>query len=252
MAAASAQPKTQRVFEVVCERIRRDVDKGRLRPGDKLPPERDLAGALGVSRAAVREGLRALEASGVLELRQGTNGGAFIREVSHAGVQASIADMRSIGNMSLEHLAEARTVLLASAASLACTRATPSDLLRLEENLLRTEALESGRSDSTLAEIHTEFFLLIGRASHNPVLIMLIEALSQISRELLERIRPQSSGGRTSARRRPIVDAIRAKDAEAATRLLTEQLIGHHTFFLEHGGERILKARRRRKDKPAA
>jgi len=70
--------RTKRVFEEICEQVRREMAAGSLRPGDKLPPERELATKLGVSRAAVREALRSLEIAGVVGLQKGARGGAFI------------------------------------------------------------------------------------------------------------------------------------------------------------------------------
>src|ERR1700721_1101567 len=72
--------RTRRAFEEICERIREQLALGVLKPGDKLPPERDLAQQLGVSRNVLREALRTLEMAGVLRLQKGVKGGAFVRE----------------------------------------------------------------------------------------------------------------------------------------------------------------------------
>ncbi|HEY9280152.1 MAG TPA: winged helix-turn-helix domain-containing protein, partial [Eoetvoesiella sp.] len=69
--------RPQRAFEEVCEQIRREVAAGTLRPGDRLPPERELAEQLGVSRTAIREALRSLENAGLVQCQQGMGGGAF-------------------------------------------------------------------------------------------------------------------------------------------------------------------------------
>lgn len=72
--------RTRRAFEEICERIREQLALGVLKPGDKLPPERDLAQQLGVSRNVLREALRSLEMAGVLRLLKGVKGGAFIQD----------------------------------------------------------------------------------------------------------------------------------------------------------------------------
>lgn len=76
--------RPRRVYQEICSQVRRRVADGQLKPGDRLPPERELAQALGVSRGAVREALRALEYAGVIAMRAGAKGGAFIREAGHA------------------------------------------------------------------------------------------------------------------------------------------------------------------------
>ena len=67
--------RTRRVFEDICDQIRGQVLGGILRPGDKLPAERELAEQFGVSRTAVREALRSLEIAGVVKLQKGVKGG---------------------------------------------------------------------------------------------------------------------------------------------------------------------------------
>src|SRR6266699_5804118 len=69
---------TQRIYQEVASQLRRSISEGRLRPGDKLPPERSLSAMFGVSRNTVRDALRALELSGLIELKLGATGGAFV------------------------------------------------------------------------------------------------------------------------------------------------------------------------------
>jgi DNA-binding GntR family transcriptional regulator len=108
-AGAPAPPKfrpihTRRAFEEICERIREQLDLGVLKPGDKLPPERDLAQQLGVSRNVLREALRSLEMAGVLRLRKGVKGGAFVREGDTGRMNLVMRDMLSLGTISVREL----------------------------------------------------------------------------------------------------------------------------------------------------
>ena len=84
---------TRRAFEEICERIREQLALGVLKPGDKLPPERDLAQQLGVSRNVLREALRSLEMAGVLRLQKGVKGGAFIQEGDTSRMNGVMRDM---------------------------------------------------------------------------------------------------------------------------------------------------------------
>src|SRR5438067_840561 len=105
------QIKTRRVFEEICEQIRNRLASGALKPGDKLPAERDLAIEFKVSRPAVREALRTLEISGVVSLRKGVKGGAFIRDGNPAMLTQSLQDLMFLGSVSLKSLAEARVLI---------------------------------------------------------------------------------------------------------------------------------------------
>ena len=205
----------RRLFEVVCDDVRHQLARGFLRPGDKLPAERELAGRLGVGRAAVREALRALEASGVLEFRKGVYGGAFIRNASSSGVRASISDMLSLGKISLEHLSETRTSLLTFAARLACERGSEADFQLIEENIARSAALEDGHDVVAMIDAIAEFYVLLGNASHNGVLRILIEAVTDVARDLLLRICPKHTSNLVAVRSQ-ILESLEARDGDAA------------------------------------
>src|ERR1700704_2086953 len=144
-ASASAGPvqfrpiRPRRPFEEICERIREQLALGVLKPGDKLPPERDLAQQLGVSRNVLREALRSLEMAGVLRLLKGVKGGAFIQEGDTGRMNDVMRDMLSLGTISVRELSEARVHVLDLVVRLACANARPADLDALEANVERTE-----------------------------------------------------------------------------------------------------------------
>src|SRR5258708_7593824 len=111
---------TRRGFEEICERIREQLALGALKRGDKLPPERDLAQQLGVSRNVLREGLRSLEMAGVLRLQKGVKGGAFIQEGGTSRVNDVMRDMLRLGTISVRKSSEARIHVLYVVVRLAC------------------------------------------------------------------------------------------------------------------------------------
>src|SRR5215468_11498582 len=130
--AQPAAPKfrpihTRRAFEEICERIREQLALGVLKPGDKLPPERDLAQQLGVSRNVLREALRSLEMAGVLRLQKGVKGGAFIQEGDTSRMNDVMRDMLSLGTISIRELSEARVHVLDLVVRLACANARQAD-----------------------------------------------------------------------------------------------------------------------------
>src|SRR5258705_5543336 len=97
---------TRRAFEEICERIREQLALGVLKPGDKLPPERDLAQQLGVSRNVLREALRSLEIPGVLRLQKGGKGRTFIHDGDRSLINAVIREMLRLGTISVRQVSE--------------------------------------------------------------------------------------------------------------------------------------------------
>src|SRR5450755_3305416 len=145
-AAARAVPTfapihTRRAFEEICERIRAQIGAGTLRPGDKLPAERELALQLGVGRNALREALRSLEIAGIVRLQKGVKGGAFIQAGDAGRMDDVVRDMLSLGSISVAELTESRVHIQDLVVRLACARATRADLDALAANIDRTEAM---------------------------------------------------------------------------------------------------------------
>ena len=98
----------QRAFEDIAAQIRDLVAGGKLKPGDRLPAERDLSAKFNVSRNTLREALRALELSGMIELRKGASGGAFVLPGNSGVVVNGLRDLYHLGAITPEHLTEAR------------------------------------------------------------------------------------------------------------------------------------------------
>jgi len=214
------QVKTRRVFEEICEQIRRRLASGALKPGDKLPAERDLATEFRVSRPAVREALRTLEISGVVSLQKGVKGGAFIRDGNPALLTQSLQDLMFLGRVSLASLAEARHLINGLVIELACERATEDDFVALETNMREIEESEDLQHR---ADEGVRFFGLIARATRNEVLVMLVDSLSDIIRFVIDRTGRKARPELVPVRRR-ILKAMRARDAKAAAKGMDEYL----------------------------
>ena len=214
------QVKTRRVFEEICEQIRRRLASGALKPGDKLPAERDLATEFRVSRPAVREALRTLEISGVVSLQKGVKGGAFIRDGNPALLTQSLQDLMFLGRVSLASLAEARHLINGLVIELACERATEEDFAALEANMREIEESEDLQHR---ADEGVRFFGLIARATRNEVLVMLVDSLSDIIRFVIDRTGRKARPELVPVRRR-ILKAMRARDAKAAAKGMEEYL----------------------------
>jgi GntR family transcriptional regulator, transcriptional repressor for pyruvate dehydrogenase complex len=218
--------RTRRAFEEICQRIREQLALGVLKPGDKLPPERDLAQQLGVSRNVLREALRSLEMAGVLRLQKGVKGGAFIQAGDIGRMNDVMRDMLSLGTISLRELSEARIQVLDLVVRLACANARQPDFQALGANIERTElATREGRLLDRV-ECTREFYKLLALATGNKVIAMIMDSVTEIHLRFVY-AKVASSGAATPRlveRRRQFLSALCARNVSAATRLMRSHL----------------------------
>ncbi|MBF3851512.1 FadR family transcriptional regulator [Burkholderia pseudomallei] len=215
--------KTKRAFEEVCDQIRREVAAGKLRPGDRLPPERDFAEQLGVSRTAIREAMRSLENAGLVRCYQGMGGGAFIRERDSSVVTQAVSDMVMLGQIPSSSVTEARIMLTEQAIRLACIRATEDDLDAIERDIDKAEELTLAGNFSRRGSYITEFYRLLASATHNQVIVMLVESLSELVRAQMAQVsvKPRKD---FIAVRRSVLRHLRTRDADAAAAEIRKHL----------------------------
>src|SRR4051812_3909118 len=130
---------THRVSDAIARRIKKQITDGRLIAGHKLPAERDMARQFKTSRVSVREAYRSLEELGLLRIRRGAEGGAFIAQFDHEPVRRSLSLVFGLGNTSHNEVTEARMLLEPTIARLAALRAEPEDIAKLEQVLIQEE-----------------------------------------------------------------------------------------------------------------
>jgi DNA-binding FadR family transcriptional regulator len=213
---------TRRAFEEICERIREQLALGVLKPGDKLPPERDLAQQLGVSRNVLREALRTLEMAGVLRLQKGVKGGAFVQEGDTSRMNDVMRDMLSLGTISVRELSEARIHVIDLVVRLACANARQADFEALEANIERTELATAEGRLLDRVECSREFYKLLAMATRNKVIAMIVDSVTEIHMRFVY-AKVASSGAATprlAEKRRQFLSALRARDVLAAARLM--------------------------------
>src|ERR1700753_1104716 len=159
-----------RISEIIVEQIRLLMRQGQLRPGDRLPPERDLCERFGVSRVTVREALRMLESSGLVEIRVGARGGAFVTAPSSDRVGEGLTDLLSLSVITTTDITEIRMVLETGIVPLVCERDTEEDLAGRDAICQQAEAaLAAGESP---VDLSMEFHLRVAQATHNPAIAM--------------------------------------------------------------------------------
>lgn len=228
---------TRRAFEEIASQIRGRLARQALRAGDRLPPERELASQFHVSRNTLREALRSLEISGLLELRKGATGGAFIREGGGDAAVAGLADLYHLGAIKPQHLTEARIVIGTEVARLACARRTKEDLAALEANVAAAEEATRRGDVAQRAHINYEFHRLLARAARNPVLTVITDALMEMTRHFVESVGYMPNRYVMPSRRR-LLAYLHAKDGEAAAAEMEGMLRRLQRFHLAAYGRR--------------
>ena len=213
-----------RISTAIVVQIREAIRDGRLSLGDQLPPERDLTRELGASRVSVRDALRVLEANGLVEVRVGARGGAFVTAPAPVLVGEGIADMLLLAAVTPAEVTEARIVFELGMLPIACERADSADLEALEHICDRADAvLATGVYDVALS---TEFHTRLAACTHNRAIALFAESFRGALRNSLEqaqRVDPEM--GRAGAlEHRALVDAIRARQASAARTIMAEHL----------------------------
>lgn len=145
--------KPQRLSEEVYRQLKGSILGGYYKPGDRLPSEKAFCETFGVGRPVVREALRSLENSGLISVRPGAGGGAFVQKIDSSILADTFEGIMKMDNVSLEELTEARLALEMGALPLVFKRIKAEDLHKLERNLKEVrENLERGvRERETLA-----------------------------------------------------------------------------------------------------
>jgi GntR family transcriptional repressor for pyruvate dehydrogenase complex len=209
--------KSTRIYEEIVRQIKTMIAEGRLKSGDQLPPERDLAEKFLVSRTSVREALRALESVGLIEIRPGE--GTFVREVSMEALVEPLALVLLSQRAMIEELFEARRMLEPVIARLAAQRATKDEVQEMER-ILEAQAKEISSGNTGLAQ-DAAFHAAIGTAAHNRAITRIVHALMDLlgqSRE--ESISTPGRPTRSHEDHQRILAAIRVSDAAGAERAM--------------------------------
>jgi GntR family transcriptional regulator, transcriptional repressor for pyruvate dehydrogenase complex len=232
--------RPRRGFEYISEQIRDAVASGQLTPGSRLPAEREMAEIFGVSRQGVREALRGLEMSGLVESKPGVSGGVFIREGDPGVVTRAVNDLASLGALSSESLFEARVLLTSDIIRLAGQRATEDDFRKMEEDIAAFDQQEANTGAGARRTVRiTNFYTLLAEASHNEVLVMLMNSLTEIVQLRLNKIGPEPLTDITTMRRK-FVKHLRSGDVERALTEMTDHLKRVERRLIEK--ERLLAA----------
>ena len=214
--------KATRIYEEIVKQVKLLIAEGKLKSGDRLPPERELADKFRVSRTSVREALRALESRGLVEIRAGE--GAFVRDISLEALIEPLALVILPHREGVGELFEGRRLLEPAIAALAARRATPDEIAEMER-ILEAQAREVAEGRTGLAQ-DAAFHAALAQSAHNRAISRIVNALM----DLLTQSREESlhTPGRPTRSHQDhvrILDAIRRRDEMGAHRAVLDHLI---------------------------
>ncbi|MGD2077137.1 MAG: FadR/GntR family transcriptional regulator [Chloroflexota bacterium] len=203
--------QSSKYSEQISRQLLQRIIDGHFKPGERLPPERDLAAIFNVSRVVVRESIGSLEAKGIVDVRQGR--GTTVNPVDEWNTLDSHVLLLLHGDEVFSQLMETRQIIEPEMAALAAERILDDELepLRLCSELPEDDTVEEH------VERDMNFHLMIAKATHNPVLLMVLSSTSELLREGRRRIF-NVPGELAKARQwhQAIYEAIASRDSDAA------------------------------------
>ena len=221
---------SERLFQEVARQIEQHILEGELKPGEMLPPERILGEQFGVSRTVIREALKALELSGLVEVQHGR--GAVVLKPTASSVSTSMVRYLKIQESPVWALHELRSILEVEVAGLAAERAQEEDIARLREALKRMRA--NLKNPLEYLEADLDFHQVLCEASHNPLLPVVLQPFVALMRESRQIGSAASNAPRRSiASHNRILKAIENRDSDAARTEMRLHFENVATFLTE-------------------
>jgi len=223
----------QPAYRQICAAIEAEIMGGRLKPGDMLPTETELAQAFAINRSTVREGIRLLEESGLVERSGGRRLTVAKPSAETLGVRMSQALI--LHRVTMQDLWQVMLALEPTAAALAATARTEADLAALEANLAASEAAKADAR--RLTELDLDFHALVAEAAHNRALTLAREAIGRLFFPAFASVvmEVDTAAERLLTAHREIAKAIVAQDQAEAMRWMERHVIDFRRGYLLAG-----------------
>ncbi len=217
--------RQHKTTDIIIERIRTAILEGKLQPGDRLPPEKQLGEQFKVSRQTLRESIRALEHLGLIVMRKGNGGGAFIAEVEERVVTQNLANYLYFKNLTIENLSELRRMMEPHAAGCAARQISAQDLEKLKKinSVARTNFDLQNWSEVTRNEM--DFHRLIAHQTNNPIFILILDFVETLLEDFKNILKPDEEFIKSVlVSHEEIYEAILRGDTEAASRTMLDHV----------------------------
>ena len=227
-----------RLIDNIISEIKNKIIQGKLKDGDMLASQDELAKSMGVSRASLREALNRLELMGLIESIQGR--GTFVRAIAHTDFMNPLTSFLAMDRESALDLLEARGYIEGAVAALAANNASEDDLDKLEQVLEQMEHACSSEDLEGFIAMDVQFHMLVAGCSKNQVMARIAEIIRDLLRQLIYKFFDTVASSvsdtmkHTIELHRNVYDAIRRRDAKSARK--------HMEIHIMDVKKRILKS----------
>lgn len=232
-------------YERIVEQIEEAITRGELRPGQRLPGERELMVQFSVGRSTVREALRVLQANGLVRSRPGDPRGAEVLSFSPATLHKSLTTLTRVEELSLGELVQFRMVLDGAASLLAARLHTPAELAEMDAAIAGMRAAaEEGYDAFSAADV--AFHDAVTRAGRNTLLQVCNDVVRSVVLHLISDKIAQSPDRRalmlqSIGHHTEVLEAVRARDGARAARLAREKLYDYYADYVPEGDRAALR-----------
>lgn len=239
--------RVARASDEVVQQIKTRILNGRFAPGDHLPSEKDLTEQFGLSRITIRDALRVLESEGLIEIRVGARGGAFVARPNADRVGESLTNLMRLQQITIRELVEARLAVEPYVAFLAAQRATADDIAAMGRAVAGARAA-SEAGDQRFMPHSVAFHIALAEAAKNQALLFTVNSLRAPLHAALARLPAHDMAQRAITDHRQILGAIKAHDSRRAQRLMH----AHIAYFARRVGKQPRSLRGARPRWPAS
>lgn len=226
----------QRVSQSIEKQLREAIINHHYRPGDKLPPERELARIFGASRSSTREAIRSLEKSGFVIVKKGVHGGTFVlKECDTSGITTYLRDVLRLREVSLEEILRVRQIIEPEVAAEAAKNATDKYIQILEE--INSDQSKSFDPDNPIIQHdrNPRFHRILAEMAGNPVLVIIQEILMEIHAHRMNKIKLDKQGIELiTNQHQGIIDALKKKDSKLAHKRVKDHVMAVHKMHKQH------------------
>ena len=224
--------RTDRMSQAIVDQIKEAVFQKKIKIGEKLPSERQLIEQFQTSRVTVREALKMLEISGILEMKRGTQGGAFVRDPDVKFVNNFLQDMFYMGGIKVFDLTEARLAVEPFSVKIATERINEESLEQIQQNIRETKECLKHNQQTDARLLTLEYHRLIAQASENPVIFFMVDSIIDIMEHNISTIHISAdSVSNTLHYHEEIYKAIRLRNPETAQMLMLKHIQAVQTIL---------------------